>query len=395
MITIQEIKQKSEQLSEKVKQYREHLHCKPELSFQEKETAEFIKSTLRNLNISFNENIGGYGITAIIKGKNSGKTIALRADMDALPIVEKNDVPYQSQNPGVMHACGHDFHVASLLGVAEIIQNEKDNFDGSIMLIFQPAEEKSPGGALAMINDHIFDSIKPDAIIAQHAFPDLQPGMAGFRKGYYMASSDEIYITVNGKGGHGALPHLLKDPILAASQLLVSLQQINTRNQQAGNPTVLTFGKFIANGAVNIIPDQVSIEGTLRTMNEEWREMVHQRIREIAAGIAQAFQVNIEVNRIKGYPSVYNNPDFTEFSKSCALEYLGIEVVKDLDIRMTAEDFSYFSQVAPACMYRIGTGFPDPEKTFPLHSAHFDINPQSYSDAVGLLTYISLRYLNS
>jgi len=376
-----------------VQKYREHLHKNPELSFNEKNTADYICSVLDGLNIKYSSNIGGYGIVAEIMGKGNGKTIALRADMDALPILEMNEHDFVSKNKGLMHACGHDFHVASLLGTALIINDLRSFFNGTVLLVFQPAEEMAPGGALAMINDNLFGNTKPDMLIAQHVYPDLPAGMVGFKKGQYMASSDEIYIKITGKGGHGALPHLLADPVLAASHIIVSLQQINSRENEASNPCVLTFGKVEAKGAVNVIPDEVFIEGTFRTMNEAWREIAHKRINEIACGIAQTHNTKCELIIKKGYPSLFNDNNVSDFAANCAKSYLGNKNVADLNIRMTAEDFAYFAQKYPSCMYRIGTGFNDGRINFPLHSAYFDINPDVYEIAPGLMSYICLSYL--
>jgi amidohydrolase len=375
--------------------FREHLHRHPELSFQEIKTAEFISSVLTGAGIDHRTGVGGYGVVAVLKGRKRGKTIALRADMDALPLSEENEAGYRSRNKGVMHACGHDFHVASLLTVLLYYAENPGYLCGTLIGVFQPAEEKSPGGAVAMLKDKLFGKMKPDAMLAIHAFPDLPAGKAGFRSGYYMASSDEVFITVKGKGGHGALVHKLSDPVLAAAHLLVATEQIASRMNKAGNPFVLSFGKLIANGALNIIPDQVEIAGTCRTMDEKWRKTVHKRLGEICRGISLSFNVKAELNIVPGYPSLFNHPDITRKSHEYAVEYLGKNNAVELEeIRMTAEDFAWFAREYPCTMLRVGTGFTDGRETFPLHSSRFDIDEKAYSVSVGLLIYMTSQFLS-
>lgn len=395
-MNIRQLKKEIAEYASLAQQFREHLHRNPELSFQEEKTAGFIASVLTGAGIPFRSKVGGYGIVAVLKGRKKGKTIALRADMDALPLKEETNAGYRSCQPGVMHACGHDFHVATLLAVLLYYTEHPEELRGTLIGVFQPAEEKSPGGAQAMLKDRLFGNMKPDAILAIHAFPDLPAGKAGFRSGFYMASSDEIFITVKGKGGHGALVHKLNDPVLAAAHLLVTTEQMASRMNKAGNPFVLSFGKVIADGALNVIPDKVEIAGTCRTMNEEWRKQVHKRLGEICKGISLSFNVKAELKIVPGYPSLYNHPEVTEKAQEYACEFLGKNNAVDLEeIRMTAEDFAYFAKAYPATMFRIGTGFTDGRETFPLHSARFDIDEKAYPVSVGLLVYITSQFLSS
>ena len=293
---------------------RRHLHQYPELSFQEKETAKYISAILNKWGISHETGIAGNGVVAVLEGKNpQKKTIALRADMDALPIEEQNDIPYKSKNKGVMHACGHDVHTSSLLGVVKILNELKHELEGTVKFIFQPAEELLPGGAKQMIEEGVLEKEPvPELIIGQHVYPELPVGKVGFRKGAYMASSDEIYITVKGKGGHGAMPEKITNTVLIASKILVELQQIPNNLAPKEIPTVLSFGKVIANGATNIIPNEVYIEGTFRTLNEDWRKQAHQHIKEIANKIALEMKGTVDVNIVNGYPMLHNNEITTE-----------------------------------------------------------------------------------
>jgi amidohydrolase len=267
---------------------RRHLHSNPELSFEEFNTAKFVAAKLKSFNIQVQEGIATTGVVGLIFGKNpEKKTIALRADMDALPIMEANDVPYKSRNPGVMHACGHDVHTSSLLGSARILHEIRTEFEGTIKLIFQPGEEKIPGGASLMIKENVLENPHPSNILGQHVMPSIPAGKVGFREGMYMASADELYITVKGKGGHAAMPDKNIDPILIASHIIIALQQIVSRIADPKTPTVLSFGKIIGNGATNVIPDEVKIEGTFRTLNEVWRKEAHQKMKKMAECIAE------------------------------------------------------------------------------------------------------------
>ncbi|HNM26914.1 MAG TPA: M20 family metallopeptidase, partial [Saprospiraceae bacterium] len=332
---------------------RRHLHAHPELSFQEHNTSRYVAERLQALGIEYRSGIAGTGIVALIKGKNPKKrVVALRADMDALPIREANNVPYKSQNEGVMHACGHDVHTASLLGVAHILHQLRDRFEGVVKCIFQPGEEKLPGGASIMIREGVLENPRPASIFGQHVHPPLRAGMIGLKPGIYMASTDEIYITVKGRGGHGAMPQECIDPVLMAAQLIVMLQQIVSRYADPTIPSVLTFGKINSvGGATNIIPNEVKIEGTFRTMNEKWRAEAHKRMKKIAEQTAKSLGGACEFNIVRGYPVLHNHEELTARTKRHAIDYLGKDKVVDLPMRMTAEDFAYFSQEMPACFY--------------------------------------------
>jgi amidohydrolase len=314
--------------------------------------------------------------------------------MDALPILEQTGLDFSSQNKGVMHACGHDIHMACLLGAIRILNEMKDEFKGRILFIFQPGEEKLPGGAKLMMEEGIFDNYKPDMILAQHVLPEMEAGSVGFKPGMYMASSDEIYITVKGIGGHGALPENINDPILMASHILISLQQEINRKSPKGVPTVLSFGKIRADGAVNVIPDKVQIEGTFRTMDENWRKKAHSLIDQIASGIAAGMGGSIDLEIRNGYPTLINDAKITEQSKSLAIDLLGKEKVIDMDIRMTAEDFAWFSQKYPAMLYRLGVKVNSSEKVYPLHTSKFSADESAISCGISLMTWLSLNFLS-
>lgn len=394
MITIEKIKQLSKVLRQEVIDIRRHLHAHPELSFQEKETSAFIASKLKEWNIEHESGIAATGIVAYIKGKNPDyKTIALRADMDALPIAEKNEVEYKSQNPGVMHACGHDVHSSSLLGTAKILDRLKDEFEGTVKLIFQPGEEKLPGGASLMIKEGVLEQPVPSAILAQHVFTQLPVGKAGFFAGKYMASSDELYITVKGKGGHAAVPSGVINPLYMAARLLVELENLSKKLAQADIPTVLAFGKITGAGATNVIPDEVKIEGTMRTMDEQWRYQLHEllkkTIHEFSAGTEGVVEIELRI----GYPCLLNNETVTNLSAQYAREYIGEENVVQLGIWMASEDFAFYSQQIPACFYRIGTGNPAKNITSPVHTATFSIDEDALEISAGLMAWITVQML--
>lgn len=375
---------------------RRHLHQHPELSFQEFKTSEYVQRKLKEYNIEFTKGYVKTGIVGIIKGKNpTSKTIALRADLDALPIVEENKVEYCSVNDGVMHACGHDVHTTSLLGAAKILNELKDNFEGTIKLLFQPGEEKLPGGAKLMIEEGVLENPKPNRIIGQHVFPEMEVGKVGVKSGMYMASTDEIYVNVKGKGGHAALPHQVIDPVLIAANIIVSLQQIVSRKAKPDVPSVLSFGKIIGNGATNIIPDVVKIEGTFRTMDEEWRAKAHHYMIDMAEKIAESMGGKCDFIIKKGYPFLVNDDETTSVFKQTAIEYLGEENVVDLGIRMTAEDFAYFTQAAPACFYRLGVRNEQKNIVSNLHTSTFDIDENAIKIGAGLMAYSAIKQLEN
>lgn len=393
------IKDKIQALSgnifEQVVGYRQHLHANPELSFKEYQTSAFVKDILRDWGIPFTE-MADTGVVGLIKGElSSDKIIALRADMDALPITEANDKPYTSKNPGVMHACGHDVHTSSLLGTAHILNQLKSEFGGTVKLIFQPAEEILPGGASIMIKEGVLENPKPQHIIGQHVMPLIDAGKVGFRSGIYMASTDELYVTVRGKGGHGAQPHQNIDPVLIASHIIVALQQIVSRNADPRLPSVLSFGKVIANGATNIIPNEVKLEGTFRTLNEDWRKEAKRLMKKMAEGIAESMGGSCEFTIMDGYPYLINEEKVTANTRAFAEDYLGKENVLDLDIWMAAEDFAYYSQVTDACFYRLGTGNKEKDTCYSVHTPNFDIDEDALKVSTGLMAYVALKQLGN
>lgn len=375
--------------------YRQHIHANPELSFKEFETSAYIKGHLEEWGIPYTE-MANTGVVGLIKGGiPSDQVIALRADMDALPIIEANDKPYASKNQGVMHACGHDVHSSSLLGTAYILNNLKEEFAGTIKLIFQPAEEMLPGGASIMIKEGVLENPKPDFIVGQHVMPLIDAGKVGFRSGIYMASTDELYVTVHGKGGHGAQPHQNIDPVLIASHIIIALQQIVSRNADPRLPSVLSFGKVHANGATNIIPNEVKMEGTFRTLNEEWRKEAKRLMKKMAEGIAESMGGSCEFTIMNGYPYLINEEKLSDNARLFAEDYLGKENVLDLDIWMAAEDFAYYSQVTDACFYRLGTGNKEKGTTYSVHTPNFDIDEDALKLSTGLMAYIALKQLGN
>lgn len=391
MNLLEHIKQSAKQNHDFVVALRRHIHQHPELSFQEYETQLFVENKLREIGIHDIEHKATTGLVALIKGKNpEKKVVALRADMDALPIDEQNDVPYRSQKQGIMHACGHDVHTSSLLGAAMILHELKDQFEGTVKLIFQPGEEKLPGGASIMIKEGALHNPTASHIIGQHVMPLLPAGKIGFREGLYMASTDELYVTVKGKGGHGAMPHLNIDPVLIAAHIITSLQQLVSRRANPVIPSVLSFGKVIANGATNVIPDEVKMEGTFRTLDESWRAEAHTLMVKIATGMAESMGGSCTFEVRKGYPFLKNDPTLTQRSKEYAKEYVGAENVVDLDIWMAAEDFSYYSQEIPACFYRLGTRNETRGITSSVHTPTFDIDETALETGAGLMAWIAI-----
>ncbi|HEY1039722.1 MAG TPA: M20 family metallopeptidase [Bacteroidia bacterium] len=379
----------------RVKAIREYLHANPELSFQEFKTADYIAAELDKIGLTYTRGVAGTGIVGILEGKNKDKRVLLlRADMDALPITEQNNAPYKSCNEGVMHACGHDVHTACSLGALMILNELKDEWEGSIKFIFQPGEELLPGGASVMIKEGVLENPKVTNAIAQHVFPSMETGKVGFRKGMYMASTDEIYITVKGKGGHAAMPADYINPLLIASELIMHLhtnfmlERKYQQNQFKDAPTVLAFGKIEGLGATNVIPEQVTIAGTFRTMDEKWREEVHKLLVVIAYEIAKKWNAEINIRVEKGYPFLVNDEKLTESCTRAAIEYLGKENVEELPLRMTAEDFAFFSQQVPSCFYRLGTGNKEKGITSGVHTPTFDIDPKALETGSGLMAWL-------
>ena len=372
---------------------RRHLHMHPELSYQEVETSSFVAAQLQRLGLEVQTGIGGHGLTAFIRGNNpESRLVALRADMDALPIVEQNDVEYKSKREGLMHACGHDVHTSSLLGAAIILNELRDQFEGTIQLVFQPAEEVLPGGASLMLKDGVFAKRKPQAIFGQHVYPELPAGKIGLKPGVYMASADELYVTVKGRGGHGAKPDRNIDPVLIASHLIIALQQVVSRWANPSMPSVLSFGKVVANGATNIIPSEVKLEGTFRTFDERWRKEAHSRMIALAEGRVKGMGGEVDFRIDVGYPVLKNDESLTTRARELAVEYLGSENVVDLDVRMTAEDFAYYGHQMPGCFYRLGTASPNDEsKSYSVHHPRFDIDEEALKTGMGLMAWLAVQ----
>lgn len=389
----QQIQDEASANFEFVRNARRHLHAHPELSFEEKETSAYVQSALKEMGIPFKTGYAGYGIVATI-GSGTGKTIALRGDMDALPIQEENEVSYKSKNDGVMHACGHDVHTSCVLGAARILKSVEKQLNGRIALVFQPGEERLPGGASIMIKEGALDEANPSAIFGQHVFPQLEVGKVGFRPGMYMASADEIYVRVKGRGGHAALPHLNADPVLMASHLVVALQQVVSRFGNPTVPSVLSFGRIDGKGSTNVIPDEVYLEGTFRTMDEEWRAEAHQRIEKLAKELTASMGGSCDIRIEKGYPFLVNDEQLTLRAKSRAIDYMGEDNVVDLPIRMTAEDFSYFSQKYTGCFYRLGVRNESRGLVHGLHQSRFDVDEDALLTGAGLMAYLAASELN-
>lgn len=390
-----EIQHLAKKISESVISYRRHLHADPELSFKEYNTSAFIKEKLDQWGIQWKP-AAGTGVIALINGDiDSDNCIALRADMDALPIEETNQLDYISKNKNVMHACGHDAHTASLLGTAYILQQLKSSLAGKIKLIFQPGEEILPGGAGMMIEEGVLKDPVPSIIIGQHVAPFVPVGKVAIRKGKFMASMDEIFITVSGKGGHAAQPHRNLDPVMMTAQMLVSLQQVVSRMADPAMPSVLSFGKLIANGAINIIPDSVYIEGTFRTMNEEWRTEAHKQIKKIAVSIVEGLGGTCKIDISKGYPYLINEESTSSSVETYAKEYLGNENVIEPSLWMAAEDFARYSQLIPSCFYLLGTGNEQKNTCISLHSPAFNIDEDALTLSAGLMAHIAIRSLHN
>lgn len=391
----EEVKKLAKEIAKEVISNRRHLHAHPELSFKEFQTSSFIQEKLKELNIPF-EIKADTGVVALLKGDlPSDAVVALRADIDALPIQEVEGREYGSKFPGIMHACGHDVHTSSLLGTAKILNQLKDKFGGTIKFIFQPGEEKLPGGASLLIKEGVLENPKPSAVIGQHVMPLIDAGKVGFRSGKYMASTDELYVRVKGQGGHGAQPQQNIDPIVITAHIITALQQIVSRVADPRIPSVLSFGKIIAEGATNIIPDEVYLEGTFRTFDEAWRNKAHERMKKIAEGIAESMGGTCEFDIHRGYPVLYNNEALTSEVRSFSEDYLGKENVEDLDLWLAAEDFAFYSQQSPACFYRLGTRNTERGITSAVHTSTFDIDENALELSTGLMTFIALKQLGN
>jgi amidohydrolase len=392
-MVIDKIKALNKDYEAEIVSYRRHLHQYPELSWEEVETTAYIKKFLASNGIP-HQQITTSGIVGLIHGKNpDSKCIAIRGDIDALPIAETNTCPYKSIHEGVMHACGHDVHTASVMGAAKILMQLKEEFEGTVKLIFQPSEEKQPSGAKTMIEAGVLKNPDVSAIIAQHVTPELAEGKIGYRSGKFMASADEIYIKVIGKGGHGAAPHKCIDPILMAAQMVIALQQITSRQANPAVPTVLSIGDIRGFGATNIIPDVVELKGTLRTFDEAWRKEMHRKIHEICEGIASAYGGKVEISIPPGVPYVANDPAINDEIVRAAQEYMGESNVVEMDLRMGAEDFSFYTHHIPAAFYRLGTGNIEKNITSNIHTATFDVDEHCFAHSSGLMAYMALQLL--
>jgi amidohydrolase len=387
---------KSAELKEEVIQLRRHFHRHPELSYEETETSQFICNWLEKNGINFRSGIAGTGIIGTIKGKAHGsKVIALRAEMDALPITERRKTDYSSLNPGKMHACGHDAHMAMLLGTTKLLDSITDHFGGTVLLIFQPGEEKSPGGARLVIESGELKNPKPDIVIAQHILPELETGKVGYKPGRYMASCDEIYITVTGKGGHAALPGLTTDQIYIASKLVIRLKDsMQSQKEKNKIPTVLGIGRISGEGATNIIPENVYIAGTFRTFDEKWRADGLELVRSVSAETAREFGVTIDVKIAEGYPVLFNDETLTSKAIGFSELLIGRDKIETYDIRMSSDDFSFYSALAPSLYYRVGIRKKDSEM-LKLHTSDFDIDENGLETGVANLSWLVYNFLMS
>ncbi len=392
MSLIKAIKKETATLKSKLVRHRRHLHMHPELSFKEVNTSAYVKEQLTANDIKYSDGYCKHGIVAEITGSKKGKSVYLRGDMDALPIKEENNVPYASKNPGVMHACGHDVHTTCVLGTAIVLNRLKSQIAGTYRIVFQPGEEQLPGGASIMIKDGAIKNAKKSVIFGQHVHPPLEVGKVGFYPGEYMASADEIYIEIIGRGGHAALPLNFIDPIMVSGHVLNALHTIISRYSDPKVPSVLSFGKINSNGgATNVIPDKVTIQGTFRTMDENNRSHIQKIIKDIVKNISKAYGAKSKVNIKVGYPTLYNNPELTLRSMAHAENYLGKKNVVMLDKRMTAEDFSYYSQMMPACFYRLGVRNEKQGITSSVHTPTFDIDEKALKVGVGLMSYLAVQ----
>ncbi len=388
---IEKIKSLAKNYKEEFIQVRRDIHANPELSYVEFETSAYIQSKLTAWGIPF-EVMATTGVVGLIHGKNpEARIVALRADIDALPITEENDVPYKSKNNGVMHACGHDVHTTCLLGAAKILNDTKADWEGTVKLIFQPGEEKNPGGASLLIKEGVLENPAPQKIFGLHVHNILQVGEFSFRGGMVMASTDEIYITIKGKGGHAAAPHLTADTILIASQLVVSLQQIVSRNNSPFNPTVLSITSIQGGNATNIIPSEVKLMGTFRAMDEAWRYKAHELIKTQTEMLVQAMGATAEVKIDVGYPFVKNDEALSASAKILAEEFAGAENVSETELRMGAEDFAYYSQLIPACFYRLGVGNKNKGITIGVHTPTFNVDEDAIEHGMGMMAWLAVK----
>jgi hippurate hydrolase len=384
----EKIKNLAKQYAPEFIQVRRHLHAHPELSYQEFETSKFVQQKLTQYNIPF-EVKATTGVIGLIKGKDpDSRIVALRADMDALPITEQNEVSYRSANKGVMHACGHDVHTTCLLGAARILSETKEEWAGTVKLIFQPGEEKNPGGASLLIKEGALEHPRPEGIFALHVNPQLEVGQLSFRSGKVMASADEIYITIKSRGGHAAAPQLTADTILIASHLVVALQQVISRNNNPLLPSVLSITSFQGGYTTNVIPSEVKLMGTFRAMDEEWRFKAHNIIRKLSTELVHSMGAEIDLHIDVGYPAVYNNEQLNDVARRLAEQYMGKEKVEETEIRMGAEDFGYYSQQIPGCFFRLGTGNKAKGITSGVHTPLFNVDEDAIEIGMGMMAFL-------
>lgn len=395
---IEQIKALADEIFPEVVRLRRAIHRNPETAFEEFETARLVVETLRPLGLDLQTGVAGTGVIATLRGEGPGGTVMLRADMDALPIHELNEFDFRSRNPGKMHACGHDAHTASMLGTAMILSRLRERVNGTVRFLFQPSEERLPGGARVMIDEGLFrengSHPAPGAIFGLHVQPDLEAGKIGVRSGMYMASADELYLTVRGTGGHAAGPHRLQaDAVLVASHIIVALQSIISRNCPPDVPSVLSFGRVIADGATNIIPETARLEGTFRAMDETWRFRAHELMRRVAEHTALAFGAEVDFEIAVGYPALFNHPDETDIVRKAAVSYVGEEQVVDLDLWFASEDFAWYLREIPGSFYRIGTGNEAKGIVHGLHTPRFTIDEDALRVSPGFMAYLAIEYL--
>lgn len=387
---LEKIKALSQKYKDEFIQIRHHLHANPELSYVEFQTSKYIQEKLTSYHIPF-EIKAQTGVIGLIEGRNpTSKIIALRADMDALPITEENDVVYKSKNNAVMHACGHDVHTTCLLGAAKILSETKNEWEGTIKLIFQPGEEKNPGGASLLINEGVLENPAPEKIFALHVHPGLEVGEFSFRGGMVMASADEIYITIKAKGGHAAAPQLTADTILIASHLIISLQQIISRHNNPFNPSVLSITSFQGGNTTNVIPSEVKLMGTFRAMNEEWRFKAHELIIKQTEELVHAMGATAEIKIDVGYPFVLNNEALSKAAMVQAKKYAGDNKVSETELRMGAEDFAYYSHKIPGCFFRLGVGNKEKNITSGVHTPTFNIDENAIEHGMGMMAWLAI-----
>lgn len=387
------LKDKIQKLNEKyfseIVEFRRHIHQYPELSFKEFETAKYIKSILTKYNIEFDESFGENAVIGIIKGDLSGDNIALRADMDALPIEELVDSEFKSKVPGVMHACGHDAHVASLLGTAIILQELRNYIKGNIILIFQPAEERNPGGAKILIDKGLLKKYNIIKVLGQHVLPELEVGKFNFGSNYVMATSDEIYIKFSGKGGHAALPHKRSDTVLALIHFINEVNEFKIK-LKSDMPIIIAFGKLSAQGSINVVPETSFAEGTMRTFDEKLRNEIKAKLQVIADKYADYYGCKADLEIRHGYPAVYNDPKLNSQVMDLAKDFLGEENVGELEIRMTAEDFAFYSHEVPSVFYRAGVA-GNGKGIAGQHTSYFDIDENVFLKSSALMAWFALN----